>query len=79
VLAAAQERLARRAQARALLASDPALAGELVIGRPDRHRQYDDGGLVDVNNVPTAVLAWCSYLVDEATGAGNTSLRAGGS
>ncbi|MET7393048.1 hypothetical protein ABZS66_06065 [Dactylosporangium sp. NPDC005572] len=57
VLAAAQERLARRAEARALLASDPALAGELLIGRPDLYRQYDDGGLIDVNNVPSAVLA----------------------
>ncbi|GAA4246331.1 hypothetical protein GCM10022255_017140 [Dactylosporangium darangshiense] len=57
VLAAAQDRLARREQARALLASNPALAGELLIGRPDLYRQYDDGGLVDVNNVPSAVLA----------------------
>jgi hypothetical protein len=56
VLAAAQARIARRAQARALLASDPALAGELLIGRPDLHRQFDDGGLVDINNVPTVVL-----------------------
>ncbi len=56
-LAAAQDRLAKRAQARALLASDPALAAELLIGRPDLGRQYDDGGLVDVNNAPAAVLA----------------------
>jgi DNA uptake protein ComE-like DNA-binding protein len=57
VLAAAQYRISKRAEARALLASDPVLAGELLIGRPDLHRQYDDGGLVDVNNVPAAMLA----------------------
>ena len=33
------------------------LARELRIGRPDLPRQYDDGGLVDVNNVPVGVLA----------------------
>jgi hypothetical protein len=66
VLAAAQVRLARRAQARALLASDPVLAGELLIGRPDLHRQYDDGGLVDVNNVPAAVLVHELRLSGEA-------------
>jgi hypothetical protein len=32
-------------------------AAELLIGRPDLGRQYDDGGLVDVNNVPVAGLA----------------------
>jgi hypothetical protein len=66
VVAAAQERLGRRAQARALLASDPVLAGELLIGRPDLHRQYDDGGLVDVNNVPAAVLVRELRLSGEA-------------
>ncbi len=57
VLAAAHDRLAKRARARALLASNPVLAAELLIGRPDLGRQYDDGGLVDVNNVPATVLA----------------------
>ena len=28
-----------------------------MIGRPDLPREYDDGGLVDVNHVPGAVLA----------------------
>ena len=28
----------------------------LAIGRPDLSRQYDDGGLVDVNHVPEAFL-----------------------
>jgi len=57
ILAAARERLARRDQARALVASDPALATELLIGRPDLGRRYDDGGLLDINNVPVATLA----------------------
>jgi hypothetical protein len=67
-LAAARDRLARRAQARGLLASDPAVADELLIGRPDLRRQYDDGGLVDVNNVPAAVLAHELRLPAEAAG-----------
>lgn len=54
---AAQQRLARRKEARALLSSDPALAAELRIGRPDLGRLYDDGGLVDINHVPAEVIA----------------------
>jgi hypothetical protein len=54
---AAQQRLARRGTARALLTSNPALAAELGIGRPDLGRQYDDGGLVDINHVPAEVIA----------------------
>lgn len=56
-LAEARDRAERRTQARGLLASDPGLAAELLIGRPDLGRRYDDGGLVDVNNVPAATLA----------------------
>ncbi|SFF04877.1 Helix-hairpin-helix motif-containing protein [Actinoplanes philippinensis] len=52
-LAAAQWRAARRQEARELQASRPAMANELMIGRPDLPgREYDDGGLVDVNHVP---------------------------
>jgi hypothetical protein len=47
----------RRQEARELLERDPGLARELGIGRPDLHRDYDDGGLVDINNVPAAVIA----------------------
>jgi hypothetical protein len=54
---AALFRRQRREQARALVASDPLLADELGIGRPDRHRDFDDGGLVDLNRVPATVLA----------------------
>lgn len=53
---AAQHRLARRNEARALLHSNPALAAELRIGRPDLGRHYDDGGLVDINHVPAQVI-----------------------
>jgi hypothetical protein len=55
-LAAAQWRVNRRQEARAILATNPALAAELRIGRPDLARQYDDGGLVDVNHVPVEAL-----------------------
>jgi hypothetical protein len=47
----------RRAEARRLAASDPGLARELGIGRPDLRRGYDDGGLVELNTAPAAVLA----------------------
>lgn len=56
-LAEVQDRAEKRTQARALLTSNPGLAAELLIGRPDLGRRYDDGGLVDVNNVATATLA----------------------
>ena len=50
-------RRTRRAEARALVASDPALATELAVGRPDLDGEFDDGGLVDVNAVPAELLA----------------------
>jgi hypothetical protein len=53
----AKSRIERRKHARQLAGSDPALARDLGIGRPDLPRDYDDGGLVDVNHVPGAVLA----------------------
>jgi DNA uptake protein ComE-like DNA-binding protein len=46
----------RRMQARRILAADPILARDLRIGRPDRPRDYDDGGLVDVNHAPVSTL-----------------------
>ncbi len=51
-----QRRRALRRQARELARTDPALARELGIGRPDQHRQYDDGGLVDVNHATVEAL-----------------------
>jgi hypothetical protein len=40
-----------------LLGRDPAVAAELRIGRPDLPRNFDDGGLIDVNTVPAQVLS----------------------
>jgi DNA uptake protein ComE-like DNA-binding protein len=48
---------ARRSLAREVVHRDPALAAELGIGRPDLSRRFDDGGLVDINRVPSDVLA----------------------
>ncbi|WP_007027685.1 ComEA family DNA-binding protein, partial [Saccharomonospora iraqiensis] len=53
VLAARQ----RRDKAREVVASDPLMARELRIGRPDLRPDYDDGGLVDLNNAPASALA----------------------
>jgi hypothetical protein len=47
---------ARRVESAALSLKDPGLARDLRIGRPDLARQYDDGGLVDVNHVPEEFL-----------------------
>jgi len=55
-VAEARARLRRRKKARQILASEPDLALELRIGRPDLSRDYDDGGLIDVNHVPVEVL-----------------------
>lgn len=55
-MSGAEERMDVRNKARKLARKDPALARELRIGRPDLPREYDDGGLVDVNHVPAAVL-----------------------
>ncbi|MEU6249390.1 helix-hairpin-helix domain-containing protein [Glycomyces sp. NPDC047010] len=45
-----------REQARRTAQADPMLAKRLAIGRPDLPRQFDDGGLVDVNHAPLHVL-----------------------
>jgi DNA uptake protein ComE-like DNA-binding protein len=56
-VAAALAARSRRDEARKLAEVDPLLARELRIGRPDLSRTYDDGGLVDVNSAPAAVVA----------------------
>ena len=56
-VAAALTARGQRERAREIMASDPTLGRELRIGRPDLPRQYEDGGLVDVNHVPAPVLA----------------------
>lgn len=45
-----------RDQARRTAQADPMLAKRLGIGRPDQPRQFDDGGLVDLNHAPLPVL-----------------------
>jgi hypothetical protein len=61
-LATARTRMYRRQQARELAEHNPALARDLKIGRPDMPHDYDDGGLVDVNQVPAGELASCLGL-----------------
>jgi hypothetical protein len=56
-MAAAHARMKRREEARGIAGGDPVLRSELRIGRPDLTRSYDDGGLVDVNQVPSWVLS----------------------
>jgi competence ComEA-like helix-hairpin-helix protein len=56
-LAKALAARARRAEARSLAATDPLLAQDLHIGRPELGRGYDDGGLVDINNAPARTIA----------------------
>lgn len=52
----------RRQQAREIVARDPAMAHELGIGRLGAGGDYDDGGLVDLNNAGAddlvTALAW---------------------
>ena len=61
-LATARERMHRRRQARELAEHNPVLARDLKIGRPDVPHDYDDGGLVAVNQVPGDVLVSCLGL-----------------
>jgi hypothetical protein len=58
VVAMARQRRSLREAARKIATEDPVLARELRIGRPDlMPRQFDDGGLIDVNHVPPEVLS----------------------
>jgi len=56
-LAAALGAREKRDAARALAARDPLLARDLRIGRPDLPRDYDDGGLVELNTAPAVSIA----------------------
>jgi DNA uptake protein ComE-like DNA-binding protein len=56
-LVEARTELERRREARQILTTDPELARQLCIGRPDLPRRYKDGGLVDANHAPATVLA----------------------
>lgn len=53
----ARARIRLREECRQLALRDPRLAFELAIGRPDLPRQFDDGGLIDVNRAPAGALA----------------------
>ncbi|WP_131739722.1 ComEA family DNA-binding protein [Actinomadura roseirufa] len=57
-----------RDRARELAGSDPGLAKELRIGRPDLPRQYKDGGLIDVNHAPAEVLSLLPGITPELAG-----------
>ncbi|MEO5875780.1 MAG: helix-hairpin-helix domain-containing protein [Streptosporangiaceae bacterium] len=46
-------------------ARDVVLARDLRIGRPDLPRQYDDGGLVDINHVPAPVMTAITGITPE--------------
>ena len=60
-----EKRRVRREQARYLLHYYPVARHELRIGRPDLPRNFDDGGLVDLNAVPEYVLAGLPGLTGE--------------
>lgn len=78
-IAMAQTAVTRRAEARQIVATDPALARDLKIGRPDLQRSYDDGGLVDVNHVPPEALVHSlEWTWAEAQAAVDTRERLGG-
>ncbi|REF36301.1 hypothetical protein DFJ64_1707 [Thermasporomyces composti] len=65
-IAQVQYARARRAEARAIVERDPAMARELRIGRPDvSGRTYDDGGLVDLNHVGPEVMVHVLELSPE--------------
>ena len=57
VVGEARQSLRQRDASRRIVDHDPVLARELLIGRPDLPRRFDDGGLVDVNHVPVDLLA----------------------
>ncbi|WP_132422082.1 hypothetical protein [Pseudonocardia endophytica] len=73
----------RRDEARRIVERDPSMARELRIGRPDLPRTFDDGGLVDLNSAPAAVIAQVcgvdpavgQQLVDARTAAGTPFVR----
>lgn len=52
-----QRRRALRAEAADIARTNPELALELGIGRPDLPRTFDDGGLIDVNHAPASAIA----------------------
>lgn len=56
----------RRAEARQLADTNSMTAKQLGIGRRDIHgRQYDDGGLIDINRVPAEIFTQFSGITPE--------------
>ncbi|TDP97174.1 hypothetical protein EV186_103135 [Labedaea rhizosphaerae] len=64
----------RREEARELVRTDPMMARELHIGRPDRNGTYDDGGLVDLASAPAPVIATVCEI-DEAVAQSIVDMR----
>ena len=64
-IAAVTMRRKLRQAAREQAEQDPALARDLRIGRPDLPREYDDGGLIDINHVPPPALTVLSGVTTE--------------
>jgi len=60
-LTTARTRMRRREQARELAASNPVLARELGVGRPDVPHDYDDGGTLDVAQNAQGVRVEAAY------------------
>ena len=78
-LAAALAARERRIEARKLVIEDPLIARDLRVGRPDLPRNYDDGGLVDLNSAPAAMIASvCGLDVATADEIVETRSAAGG-
>ncbi|MFF5262443.1 ComEA family DNA-binding protein [Actinomadura viridis] len=62
---AARDRRELRRWGAELAEREPLTAREMGVGRPDLPRDYDDGGLVDVNHVPAHVLVGALGITDE--------------
>jgi TIR domain len=60
------QRQQRRAEYRRLINTDINLARSMSVGRPDLQRNYDDGGLLDLNSLPVEALVSFGVPVDEA-------------
>lgn len=56
-IAAVLDARKRREESRKLVEDDALMARELRVGRPDLDRDYDDGGLVDLNAAPAETIA----------------------
>jgi hypothetical protein len=60
------QRRRRRAEYRRLINTDINLARSMSVGRPDLQRNYDDGGLLDLNSLSVEALVRFGVPVDEA-------------